>query len=100
MPFFKKIGDFVREQDLFSVPVSLTYGGQTSFNTIYGGCVSLSMIIGLTVYFCITVRQLYVNPEYQAYPRRYDFSDSDAFIRPDLGNTVIMSFDQDNRLFD
>ena len=46
-----QIHSSVKEQDLFGVPVQLTYKGERTFNTAIGGCCSLLMIIFLVSYF-------------------------------------------------
>ena len=38
--------DFIKSRDQFGVPVGLTIKGESSYNTIYGGAIS----IGLTLY--------------------------------------------------
>ena len=37
MTFF----DFVKQQDLFAIPVQLTYKGERAFTSFCGGCVSI-----------------------------------------------------------
>ena len=42
----KSILEAVRAQDLFGMPVQLTYKGKTAFNSICGGFISIVMILG------------------------------------------------------
>ena len=48
-----KVGSYVKESDLFGIPVQLTYKGQSAFNTLCGGIVSLMLISGLSIYFIL-----------------------------------------------
>ena len=52
----------VRDQDLFAVPVSLTYKGKTKFNTLCGGCFSLVIILAFFTYAVVTLINLLKNP--------------------------------------
>ena len=54
--FFTKVGNMIRGTDLFGVPVQLTYKGQTAFNTICGGCISILLVISLATYFSLELR--------------------------------------------
>ena len=74
MPLMKKISSALKSQDLFAVPVSLTYRGETHFTSVYGGCLSLIMIAGLIAYFLAEWIHLRTSPEHLSYPPRYDFS--------------------------
>ena len=47
-----KITTTIRQQDLFGIPVQLTFRGEKAFNTIAGGCVSILIVILLIAYFC------------------------------------------------
>ena len=46
----KKLSELIKGQDLFGAPVQLTYKGQKAFNTIFGGCVSIILV--LTILSC------------------------------------------------
>ena len=52
----------VRDQDLFAVPVSLTYKGKTKFNTLCGGCFSLVLILAFFTYAVVTLYDLLTDP--------------------------------------
>ena len=69
-----KIQDAVKQQDLFGVPVQLTYKGERTFITAFGGCVSLLMIIGLSMYFTYELQQEYSDPSYASTPNAIDYT--------------------------
>ena len=46
-----KIAEAVRMQDMFAVPVQVTYRGKRAFNTVLGGFLSIIIILGLVIYF-------------------------------------------------
>ena len=52
----------VRNLDLFAVPVSLSYKGKTSFNTLSGGCLSLVIILTFITYAGLSLHHLIVHP--------------------------------------
>ena len=60
--FLKKVGNVIRGSDLFGVPVQLTYKGHSAFNTIYGGCISIFLVIGLVTYFSLELHQEWLHP--------------------------------------
>jgi len=72
----------VRNQDLFGVPVQLTYKGQKSFNTVCGGLFSLLLLVGFTVAFVLQFRSLYTNPIWDATPSTYDYSSENIILTP------------------
>ena len=47
--FFGKVGDLVQDCDRFAVPVELSYKGKRAFSTRLGGCVSLLLILAISV---------------------------------------------------
>ena len=70
-----KISVAISNSDLFSAPVQLRYKGETSFNTFFGGFVSLMLIVGLSVYFVFEFDRLYHNPNFLNEPNTYNFQD-------------------------
>ena len=68
---------WVRENDLFAVPVHLTYKGQKSFNTLLGGFFSLTLILAFTTYSVFTLRHLIVNPHMSGQTTESYFRKSD-----------------------
>ena len=65
-----KLGELIKSKDLFGVPVQLTYKGQSSFNTLCGGCVSILIIVSLVPYFVVELDQAYRFPDYKQSPAR------------------------------
>ena len=63
----------IKNQDLFGVPVQLSYKGQTAFNTVCGGCLSVLIMMTFSVYFAVEIRQLYLHPEYLSTPYTLSF---------------------------
>ncbi len=52
MKFLKKfIKNFILRMDLFAAQPTLRYNGEGSYETVYGGCLSLLMMIGFAVIF-------------------------------------------------
>ncbi len=58
------IRQWVREQDLFGVPVSLTYKNQKAFNTLLGGFCSLVLYLAFFVILTIMINDSLNNPLY------------------------------------
>ena len=83
----------LKNSDLFGIPVELTYRGETTFNTICGGFLSILMIIGFTIYFALELHSEYYEPRFLTSPTTYDSRDKHAFMTPSLGNTVAMAID-------
>ena len=68
-----KLCQQIKNFDLFGIPVQLTYRGETKFNTVFGGCVSMMLVVVLGVGFVYQLHSLYYNPEFMSYPATYDF---------------------------
>ena len=49
--FFSSVQGKIKEQDLFGTTVQLTYKGESKFNSVFGGCVSLILMLGFSVTF-------------------------------------------------
>ena len=58
--------NFIREQDLFAAPVQLTYKGQRSFNTAFGGVCSILFILASVVVFGLGTADLVLNTNYSS----------------------------------
>ena len=46
-----KVKREMKAQDLFGIPVTLTYKGEDSFNTLVGGIISILLVLILTTGF-------------------------------------------------
>ena len=68
-----KVWTLVKDQDLFGIPVQLTYKGERAFNTVFGGCVSIVIIVSFTALFCVQLHRLYTDPEWLSTPETYTF---------------------------
>ena len=62
----------IREQDLFGVPVMLSFQGETSFNTVCGGIVSMTLMMALSVGFLYQLFQLVYHPVFMTYPSQIE----------------------------
>ena len=51
MTTWAKLSNTIEEQDLFAVPVQVTYRGKRAFGTFFGGCISIILILSLSIYF-------------------------------------------------
>ena len=69
--------EFLRDVDLFAVPVSLKYRGKSKFGTQVGGCLSLLIILLFSVYSGYTLYEMIVNPALQNNTIQQYFSNSD-----------------------
>ena len=56
--------DFVKRQDLFAVPVQLTYKGERGFSTFCGGCVSIMFVLTVMALFGYYSHEFYMNPQF------------------------------------
>ena len=95
-----KLGATIRSQDLFAVPVSLTYRGETAFNTFCGGCISILLILSLMGYFAVELHREYVHPEYQQNPTRYEFNSTSIMMHPQYGNTIAINLNRSQAMSD
>ena len=68
------IQEQIRQRDLFGVPVQLTYKGERTFNTAYGGCCSILLVLGLCTYFIFEVQRSYLEPTFLSTPPSIDYS--------------------------
>lgn len=50
---FYKLVDFIRAGDMFGIPVTLNYRGNTHYNTFMGGCMSIILYLIFGVFFVI-----------------------------------------------
>ena len=57
-----KISKAVKSQDMFAVPVQLTYRGERAFNTRCGGCISIIIGFGLMIYFACEFNREFNHP--------------------------------------
>ena len=71
--------------------MQLTYNGQRAYFTIVGGCVSLILILCLSVFFGVGLRQAYFNPKYIKSPADYNYLDQVGSLQPQYGNTIAIS---------
>ena len=60
-----KLQQTIKSQDLFAVPVQLTYKGERAFNTFCGGCISVILIPILIAYSIFGFYDAYEHPNYQ-----------------------------------
>ena len=84
------LGHSIRKSDLFGAPVQLKYKGQTAFNTLCGGCMSILMIITLISFFYVELSRHYFYPTFQTFPTIYDYEDRTAYLNPATGNTLAL----------
>jgi len=85
---WSKVGQVIKSQDLFGVPVQLTYKGERAFNTIHGGCFSAIIVLFLLVAFFTQLYDLYYFPQFYNRPPTYDYRKETALLYPSVGNTV------------
>ena len=72
--FLGKVNKSIKSLDLFGSTVSLTYKGQTAFNTCSGGLISLILILVIATGSILQLNSLYFHPEFVTHPVEYDFS--------------------------
>ena len=92
---FNKVGDSIRGLDIYGVPVQLTYKGQTNFNTVFGGLVSILVALVLAIFFVETLYEEYSWPQFQTLPVTFDVRDKKTYLNPALGNTIAVGHDSD-----
>jgi len=63
--FCNKLEAKIRAQDLFGIPVQLTYKGESAFNTTCGGCVSMIFVFCFVVGFFFELRSYWLEPQFQ-----------------------------------
>ncbi len=61
---FSAIGEKIKDQDFFAVPVALTIGGKATHNTLIGGLVTIFVVFGVLVQSVFTLLDLYRTPNY------------------------------------
>ena len=54
---FSTIKNTIRDQDVFAIPVLMTYKGRTAFTTVLGGCMTILLVLFLLMYFIYELRQ-------------------------------------------
>ncbi len=57
----------IRKYDAMAVPVGVTYKGENKFNTLFGGLITLFLVILVGVIASGQAYQVIYNPQYQAY---------------------------------
>ena len=71
----KSLSEFVRDQDIFAVPVSLTYMGKSSHRTRIGGCVTILLAVAMSISFAIQADQVFNNPIFYNLPPINSYGD-------------------------
>ena len=56
--------DFVKRQDLFAVPVQLTYKGERGFSSCIGGCCSIIFVLTAVALFAYYSLQFHRDPQF------------------------------------
>ena len=54
----------IKEKDLFSVPVQLTYKGDRDHQTFVGGCCSIMLLMTTIIWFVVGVLSVLSNPTF------------------------------------
>ena len=85
----KTLKSAIKGQDLFGVPVQLTYKGQTAFNTVLGGCLSILLAVVFAVYFAFAFKQLYLHPDYLSTPYRLSFGERNITVPASQGMIAV-----------
>ena len=89
----EKFKQGIKTFDVFAKPVSLTYKGQFSFTTAFGGVLSLLLITGFTIGFLVRFWTLFFNPTYLFTARTYSYEVNEAKLNSAIGNTIAYSID-------
>ena len=69
----KKLSRTVRNQDILGVPIQLSYLGKNSFNTVFGGCISIMLIVLIVASGIGSFCYLLLWPDYYNYPIRQTY---------------------------
>ena len=56
--------NWIREKDIFGVPVQLTYKGSSSYTTLVGGVSSIIFIVSFATYAIWTFHTSYFEPTF------------------------------------
>ena len=56
--------EFIQKCDLFAIDVNLTYAGQKKFNTLLGGCLTITLVLAIMVSFPWLLYDKTTNPTY------------------------------------
>ena len=86
-----KITTTIRQQDLFGIPVQLTFKGQREFKTCFSGCISIAFVLTFVVYFCLELNSNWRNPNFLHYPATQDFEVTKVKLLPMTGSTVAVA---------
>ena len=62
MKFLSKIASYIKEKDIFAIPVQLTYKGQRKFNTMVGGCCTILLFLMIVISFPILTLYNFFSP--------------------------------------
>ena len=85
----RKVVKFVREQDLFSVPVQLTYQGEVAHNTCLGGCLSLCVIVGIVIGSTFALLDLVNTPQFYSYAPQFTYGDPKVTISTEYNTLAV-----------
>ena len=58
--------NFVKRQDLFGVPVQLTYRGERAFTSFIGGFCSIMFVLSVISTFVVYSRRFFDNPQFSS----------------------------------
>ena len=91
--FCTKAQTTLRNQDFFGIPVQLTHKGQSSFNTAFGGVVSILFIMSMAVYFVQNLYTQLTSPVFQSYPATYNYdNDNTQFVNVSSADAGIHAY--------
>ena len=68
-----KVKKTISRQDLFGVPVLLSFEGERAFNTFFGGVLSVAIVVALTVGFICRLHKLISQPVFMTLPEAFAF---------------------------
>ena len=54
--------DLIRQQDLFAIPVRLTFRGKRSFQSLLGGLISILFIMTATAFLVVHSLNFFASP--------------------------------------
>ena len=83
-----KISEWAKAADMFAAPVQLKYRGEATFSTVFGGCVSILLVVGFVTGFFVQLFMLMNDPHYYNYPSTHDYGANETVIDPGAGSTV------------
>ena len=77
--FCGKLFEAIKVQDFFARQVTFTFRGRSSYKSFVGGCITILVVLTITIGALIRLHSLIADPEFINYPEKLNFESKQKF---------------------